>query len=167
MEIGRLSSLGGELDKRQHVGAMSGSFAPLPDGDPNFLCRSVAHSIQQNWSLGVDRCTRRTHVSPTLSRPRAERCAAPISALAMCSMDTDVREVAAGPIPTRPAPVSYTPFASLLFAESLTQPYARSWRPLLSDPFHVAMAAAFTMWPNKTKAKVCGTTKAHSCSRLR
>jgi hypothetical protein len=58
MEIGRLSSLGGELDKRQHVGAMSGSFAPLPDGDPNFLCRSVAHSIQQNWSLGVDRCTR-------------------------------------------------------------------------------------------------------------
>jgi hypothetical protein len=40
--------MGGELDKRQHVGAMSGSFAPLPDGDPNFLCRSVAHSIQEN-----------------------------------------------------------------------------------------------------------------------
>lgn len=40
--------MGSELDKRQHVGAMSGSFAPLPDGDPNFLCRSVAHSIQEN-----------------------------------------------------------------------------------------------------------------------
>jgi hypothetical protein len=39
--------MGGDLDKRQHA-AMPGFFAPLPDGDPNFLCRSVAHSIQEN-----------------------------------------------------------------------------------------------------------------------
>jgi hypothetical protein len=45
----------------------------------------------------------RTHVSPTISRPRAERCRSPVSALAMCSMDTNVREVAAGRIPARPA----------------------------------------------------------------
>jgi len=29
-------------------------------------------------------------------------------------------------------------------------------RPLLSDPFGVAMAALFTMWPDKTRAKICG-----------
>jgi hypothetical protein len=40
--------MGGELDKRQHVGAMSGLFRAATDGDPNILCRSVAHSIQEN-----------------------------------------------------------------------------------------------------------------------
>jgi hypothetical protein len=78
MGIGRLSSVGGELGKRQHASAMPGSFAPLPDGNPNFLCRSVAHSIQENWSLGVDRCTR---PSPRIATNlgRSELCRSPVS----------------------------------------------------------------------------------------
>ncbi len=71
--------MGGELDKRQHVGAMSGSFAPLPDGDPNFLSRSVAHSIQENV---VPRVDRRTLPSPRTATNlgRAELCRSPVSA---------------------------------------------------------------------------------------
>jgi hypothetical protein len=72
--------MGGELDKKQHVGAMSGSFAPLPDGDPNFLCRSVAHSIQENVVPG---CRSRTRPSPHIATNlgRVELCRSPVSPL--------------------------------------------------------------------------------------
>ena len=71
--------MGDELDKRQHASAVPGSFAPLPDGDPNFLCRSVAHSIQENVVPG---CRSRTRPSPRIATNlgRAELCRSPVSA---------------------------------------------------------------------------------------
>ena len=59
--------MGGELDQRQHVGAMSGSFAPLPDGDPTF---AAGPSRTQFRERGPG-CRSRTWPSPRIATNRA------------------------------------------------------------------------------------------------
>ena len=153
--------MGGELDKRQHVGAMSGSFAPLPDGDPNpnFLCRSVAHSIQENV---VPRCRSPYPAEPTYrDHISAARRAVPQPSFGAgdVSHGTYVREVAAGRIPARPAHDVVHAVRVTLFAQSLTQPYAESGAYCCRIRSAWRWPPLFTMWPDKTKARSVGRRK--------
>jgi hypothetical protein len=135
--------MGRDFDKRQHVSPMPRSFAPLPDGDSNFLCRSIAQAIQENV---VPRCRSPYPAEPTYrDHVSAARRAVPQPSFGAgdVSHDTYLREVAAGGIPARPAHGVVHAVRVTLFAQALTQLYARVGRLLLSDPFHVAMAAAF------------------------
>jgi len=143
MTVGRLSSMSRDFEKRLHIGALPRPFGPLPDGDSNFLCRSIAHSIQEKV---VPRCRSPYPAEPTYrDHVSAARRAVPQPSFAAgdVSRDNYVRQVAAGRIPARPAHGVVHAVRVTLFAQALTQLYARVGRPLLSDPFHVAMAAAF------------------------
>jgi hypothetical protein len=110
---------------------------------PNFLCRSVAHSIQENVVPGcVHRVPGRAHVS-RLTNLGAPSCAAARFGAGDVSHGTYVREVAAGRIPARPAYGVVHAVRVTLFAPGVDSAVRRVGRPLLSDPFGVAMAAAF------------------------